>query len=201
MSHKRTEIVVATTNQGKVVEIQEILRGRQYEFVPITRFDARFSVEEDGATYAENAIKKARHASFVSWKIALADDSGLEVDALDGRPGLYSARFGGEQLPFPEKISLLLRQIDEKDQRTARFRCVIAVVSPHGRVATSEGVCEGLITPEPRGTNGFGFDPIFWVAEYQKTMGELPAEIKNVISHRARALQCLPELIEQVLTA
>ena len=202
MSHKRTEeIVVATTNRGKIVEIQKILSGSPYEFVPITQFDAHFFVEEDGMSYAENAIKKARRAALTTGKIALADDSGLEVDALGGAPGIYSARFGGEDLPFPEKIARLLREMDGQVQRTARFRCVIAVASPKGTVASSEGVCEGVIAAEPRGTNGFGFDPIFWVPAYQKTMAELWAEIKNEISHRARALRHVPALIEQVLAA
>lgn len=202
MSHNRTEeIVVATTNRGKIVEIQKILSGSPYEFVPITQFDEHFSVEEDGMSYAENAIKKARRASLTTGKIALADDSGLEVDALGGAPGIYSARFGGEDLPFSEKIARLLRQMDGQVQRTARFRCVIVVSSPKGAVVSSEGVCEGAISAEPRGTNGFGFDPIFWVPAYQKTMAELSAEIKNEISHRARALQHVPALIEQVLAA
>ena len=202
MSHKRTEeIVVATTNRGKIVEIQKILSGSPYEFVPITQFDEHFSVEEDGMSYAENAIKKARRASLTTGKIALADDSGLEVDALGGAPGIYSARFGGEDLPFPEKIARLLREMDGQVQRTARFRCVIAVAPPKGAVVSCEGVCEGAISAEPRGTNGFGFDPIFWVPAYQKTMAELSAEIKNEISHRARALQHVPALIEQVLAA
>ncbi len=202
MSHNRTEeIVVATTNRGKIVEIQKILSGSPYEFVPITQFDEHFSVEEDGMSYAENAIKKARRASLMTGKIALADDSGLEVDALGGAPGIYSARFGGEDLPFSEKIARLLRQMDGQVQRTARFRCVIVVSSPKGAVVSSEGVCEGAISAEPRGTNGFGFDPIFWVPAYQKTMAELSAEIKNEISHRARALQHVPALIEQVLAA
>lgn len=202
MSHNRTEeIVVATTNRGKIVEIQKILSGSPYEFVPITQFDEHFSVEEDGMSYAENAIKKARRASLMTGKIALADDSGLEVDALGGAPGIYSARFGGEDLPFSEKIARLLRQMDRQVQRTARFRCVIVVSSPKGAVVSSEGVCEGAISAEPRGTNGFGFDPIFWVPAYQKTMAELSAEIKNEISHRARALQHVPALIEQVLAA
>lgn len=202
MSHNRTEeIVVATTNRGKIVEIQKILSGSPYEFVPITQFDEHFSVEEDGMSYAENAIKKARRASLTTGKIALADDSGLEVDALGGAPGIYSARFGGEDLPFSEKIARLLRQMDGQVQRTARFRCVIVVSSPKGAVVSSEGVCEGAISAEPRGTNGFGFDPIFWVPAYQKTMAELSAEIKNEISHRARALQHVPALIERVLAA
>ena len=202
MSHNRTEeIVVATTNRGKIVEIQKILSGSPYEFVPITQFDEHFSVEEDGMSYAENAIKKARRASLTTGKIALADDSGLEVDALGGAPGIYSARFGGEDLPFSEKIARLLREMDGQVQRTARFRCVIVVSSPKGAVVSSEGVCEGAISAEPRGTNGFGFDPIFWVPAYQKTMAELSAEIKNEISHRARALQHVPALIEQVLAA
>jgi len=190
------EIIVATNNRGKVVEIQEILKNAPFQVIPIGQIYPTFSVEEDGMSYAENAIKKARQASRLTGKIAIADDSGLEVDALDGAPGIYSARFGGEVLPFPEKIALLLQQVGETTQRTARFRCVIAVVSPDGNVKTCEGVCEGMVAHEPRGGFGFGFDPIFWLPEYQKTMAELEPEVKNVISHRGKALRQLPGVFE-----
>jgi XTP/dITP diphosphohydrolase len=151
--------------------------------------------EEDGLTYAENAIKKARAAVLCSGKIAIADDSGLEVDALDGAPGIYSARFGGEQLSQAEKNALLLRTLDEKSERSARFRCVLALVSPDGRERIVEGVCEGEIGYEARGNYGFGFDPVFLVAGYQQTMAELPPDVKNRISHRAKALQQLLSIL------
>ena len=192
------DVIVATNNQGKIIEIQDILKHVSCRIIPIGQIEPTFSVIEDGVSYAENAIKKARHASSLTGKIAIADDSGLEVDALGGAPGMYSARFGGEELPFPEKIALLLRQLGDAEQRTARFRCVIAVVFPDGNVETCEGVCEGLIADEPSGTFGFGFDPIFWLPEYEKTMAELAPEIKNAISHRGKALRQLPKVLDAV---
>ncbi|GAK50747.1 nucleoside-triphosphatase [Candidatus Moduliflexus flocculans] len=195
------DVVVATNNQGKIAEIQAILKKEPYHIISIGQIVPEFSVVEDGMSYAENAIKKARHASFLTGKMAIADDSGLEVDALGGTPGIYSARFGGEELPFPDKIALLLRQLEGTDQRVARFRCVIAVVSPEGIVETCEGVCEGMIAYEPRGSFGFGFDPIFWLPEYQKTMAELMPDVKNAISHRGKALRQLPKVFESVSAA
>ncbi len=190
------EVIVATNNQGKIVEIQDILKNVGCRIIPIGQIEPTFSVVEDGMSYAENAIKKARHASSLTGKIAIADDSGLEVDALGGAPGIYSARFGGEELPFPEKIALLLRQLVSVEQRTARFRCVIAVVFPDGKVETCEGTCEGIIAEEPKGMFGFGFDPIFWLPEYEKTMAELAPNIKNAISHRGKALRQLPRIFD-----
>lgn len=189
------DVIVATNNQGKISEIQHILKHAACRILPISQIDPSFSVIEDGMSYAENAIKKARHASSLTGKIAIADDSGLEVDALGGAPGIYSARFGGEALPFPEKIALLLQQLQGVEQRTARFRCVIAVAFPDVTAETCEGACEGLIACEPRGTYGFGFDPIFWLPEYEKTMAELAPNIKNTISHRGKALRQLPRVL------
>ncbi len=197
----RQQIVVATNNTGKISEIQTILHDFMCQIVPIQKFQSQFFVEEDGQTYEDNAIKKARAAARVTGEIAIADDSGLEIDALGGAPGLYSARFGGENLSFPEKIALLLKQLEGVTSRTARFRCAIALVSPDGNVKTAEGVCEGLIGTEARGTHGFGFDPIFIVPHFQKTMAELDPAVKNTISHRAQALKQLPELIKSFLSA
>ncbi|MDY0093705.1 MAG: XTP/dITP diphosphatase [Candidatus Vecturithrix sp.] len=189
------DLIVATKNIGKIREIQEILNPFLWHVVPIGERVKVFEVEEDGLTYAENAIKKARAAVLCSGKIAIADDSGLEVDALDGAPGIYSARFGGEQLSQAEKNALLLRTLDEKSERSARFRCVLALVSPDGRERIVEGVCEGEIGYEARGNYGFGFDPVFLVAGYQQTMAELPPDVKNRISHRAKALQQLLSIL------
>jgi XTP/dITP diphosphohydrolase len=189
------EVVVATNNSGKILEIREILKDLPYRVLPIRDLEENFSVEEDGLTYAENAIKKARCAASCTGKLAIADDSGLEVDALGGAPGLYSARFGGQHLTQREKNALLLQKLVGSTDRAARFRCVIAVVSPRGEVETMEGICEGRIGTEERGTFGFGFDPIFIVPEYQSTMAELGPEVKNRISHRAKALLQLPETL------
>ncbi len=192
-------IVVATRNPGKILEIQELLKDLPCQICPVTDIVVDFSVEEDGLTYAENALKKAVHAVNVTGKIAIADDSGLEVDALDGRPGIYSARFGGEGLSQKEKNRLLLQKLIGVNRRSARFRCVIAVASPDGQTQTVEGICEGAIGQSGRGEFGFGFDPIFIVPEYQKSMAELEPHIKNRISHRAKALQQLPRLLNQFL--
>lgn len=193
------EIIVATKNSGKIREIQEILHTVPCQVVPIGAVVEAFDVEEDGLTYAENALKKARNAVLCSGKIAIADDSGLEVDALNGAPGIYSARFGGEQLSQSEKNALLLKKLQGETERSARFRCVIAVVAPDGREETVEGVCEGAIGYEARGEHGFGFDPVFIVSEYQQTMAELPRDLKNRISHRAKALQQVPALLSRFL--
>lgn len=189
------ELVAATNNAGKIVEIQAILKDFPYRVVPINQIVKDFEVVEDGQTYQENAIKKARIAALQTQRVAIADDSGLEVDALDGAPGVYSARFGGEQLSQAGKIALLLAKLTGKTDRAARFRCAIAVVTPAGKVKTSEGVCEGVIAMTPQGTQGFGYDPIFIVPAYQQTMAELGPEIKNQISHRAQALRQLPALV------
>jgi XTP/dITP diphosphohydrolase len=195
VQNSKRKIVVATTNPGKIVEIREVLRDTSCEIFPINEVEPAFQVEEDGQTYAENAIKKAKAAAFLTGTLAIADDSGLEVDALVGAPGIYSARFGGEHLPQSEKNKLLLQQLQGVTNRSARFRCIIAVVSPQGKVETTEGVCEGIIGTEERGTAGFGFDPLFIVPEYGKTLAELGPAIKNRISHRAKALSNLREIL------
>jgi XTP/dITP diphosphohydrolase len=193
------QIVVATGNAGKICEIEEILKDVPWKITPVTQLVTDFSVVEDGQSYTENAVKKAKEAARLTGSLVIADDSGLEVDALGGAPGIYSARFGGEQLPFSEKIALLLRKLEGVSERSARFRCVIAVVSPDGATATAEGTCEGLISTQARGQLGFGFDPVFFVPGYQKTMAELEPAVKNTISHRAKALSHLPALLQPFL--
>jgi XTP/dITP diphosphohydrolase len=146
--------------------------------------------------------KKAVAAARAANVIAIADDSGLEIDALDGVPGIYSARFGGEHLSQSQKNTLILRQLHGIRERSARFRCIIAVAAPDGTTRTAEGVCEGVIGTEPRGQFGFGYDPLFFLPKYGKTMAELEPALKNTISHRARALtrlnKILPEFLCQV---
>jgi XTP/dITP diphosphohydrolase len=192
------KIVIATRNAGKIVEIRTILQTISWEVIPIAEIVPDFSVVEDGHTYAENAIKKARAAAQLTHTAALADDSGLEVDALDGAPGVFSARFGGNGLSQAEKNALLLRKLQHTDLRSARFRCVIAVVLPDGTAHTTEGVCEGHIGHEPKGSNGFGYDPVFVLPEYDRTMAELEPAVKNRISHRAKALANLPTVLSQI---
>lgn len=191
-------VVVATQNAGKIREIRKILQPCQWELVSITEFAPEFHVTEDGTTYAENAIKKARAAAACTGLVAIADDSGLEVDALEGAPGLYSARFGGPHLTQGQKNRLLLQQLDGKNNRSARFRCVMAVVASDTRCETAEGICEGVIATEERGTAGFGFDPIFVVPEYSQTMAELGPVIKNIISHRAKAVRKMKTILQRL---
>jgi XTP/dITP diphosphohydrolase len=190
-------LVLATRNQGKLREIRALLAG-----LPVELRDAGDmpEVEETGATFAENAARKARAAAaqFDAW--ALADDSGLEVDALDGGPGIYSARYGGLATDAARNALLLegLRDVSD-ERRAARFRAAVAVAAPDGRVWIREGACEGVITRAPRGAGGFGYDPLFFLPEFGKTMAELPPEVKNRISHRARALAGARRLLEELL--
>ena len=187
-------LLIASTNRGKVREYAEILNGLNCELVGLGDVEVTIDVEETGSTYAENAELKARAYSTASGLLTLADDSGIEVDALNGRPGLHSARYAPDS---PARIRKLLQEMVgvPDDRRTARFQCAIALAWPDGRVQTVSGACEGRIAHEPRGTNGFGFDPIFLVEAGAKTMAELPDEVKNTISHRARAAQKAREIL------
>ncbi len=193
------KLVLASKNKGKLRELQELLRGTGWETVSLAMFPAMPPVVEDGATFAENAVKKAQATSAFTGEWALADDSGLEVDALNGAPGVYSARFAGEHGDDAANNRRLLRELAGVPfaERTARFRCVMALASPMGRVWTTEGTCEGRIGFEPRGENGFGYDPLFVLASGQ-TMAELPETEKNRISHRARAMAAMGRLLKEL---
>lgn len=183
-------VVLATRNRGKVRELEALLEGLavwvrtldDYPHVPV--------LPEDGGTFEENAIGKAVSVARLTGEIALADDSGLEVDALGGAPGVASATFLGPAATDDDRNRWVLSRLRGLDAglRTARYRAVIAVALPDGSVRTFEGTCEGRITEQPRGHHGFGYDPIFFVPAYGRTMAELPPEIKNRISHRALAL-------------
>ena len=196
------KIVLATGNVGKLKELQSILAAPGIEFV--TQKSLGISdVEETGLTFIENAILKARHASAASGLPAIADDSGLEVDALNGEPGIYSARFAGKSATDPDNNSKLLKALLDvpQEQRSARFQCVIVFLS-HPFDATPvvcQGTWEGRILFEPSGTNGFGYDPLFYVPEKGCASADLQAEIKNSISHRSQALQKLLGCWESVL--
>ncbi|MDO8683209.1 MAG: XTP/dITP diphosphatase [Armatimonadota bacterium] len=184
-------LVIATTNPGKVKEISRLLAGLSLNILSLADFPAIPQVEETGSTFTENAIIKARHAAKYTGEMSLADDSGLEVDALDGKPGIQSSRFAGPGATDAQRNKLLLSLLKDTpdEKRTARFHCVVAIASPSGETQIFDGVCEGLITREPRGAHGFGYDPVFFVPEYGKTMAELPPEVKNEISHRAKAVK------------
>ena len=182
-------IVLATRNPGKITEIEALLPG--VRCAPAASFPGCPEPEESGRTFEENALIKARAVSRYTGRTALADDSGLEVDALDGAPGVRSARYAGDHASDGENLRRLLDALDGVDEagRAARFRCVVAVVAPDGGAWTAEGVCEGGILREPRGESGFGYDPVFVPAGYDKTFAELDAGVKNRISHRAMALR------------
>ena len=189
-------IVLATRNRGKIAEITALLPGVRFE--PAASFPGCPEPEESGRTFEENALIKARAVARYTERTALADDSGLEVDALDGAPGVRSARYAGTDATDWDNIFRLLDALDgiSDADRTARFRCVMAVFAPDGRTWTEEGVCEGRILREPRGASGFGYDPLFVPAGYENTFGELDAAIKNRISHRAQALRRIANVLK-----
>lgn len=193
------KLVLATHNLGKVQELRELLSNTNFEVLSLAQYPNMTEVIEDGKTFRENAIKKAREVCSVLGEIALADDSGLEVDYLNGAPGVYSARFAGEGHNDTANNQKLLQLLDNvpNEQRTARFRCVVAVATPGGLVETFDGVCEGIIVTKERGGNGFGYDPLFEVPEYNKTFAELDEQVKNAISHRGRALQKAKGVLER----
>jgi XTP/dITP diphosphohydrolase len=205
----RATLVVATTNRGKLAEINDLVRHLPLEIVGVSAvLPTPPRVVEDGTTFAENALKKAHAVASATGMLTLADDSGLEVDALGGRPGVRSARFAHDGATDAENNAALLAALDavvpraNAVPRSARFRCVLALAdprSPEPQAHTVEGVCEGTIVRTPHGTGGFGYDPIFLVAESDQTMAELPLEEKNRISHRARAWASLLPLLEKVL--
>ena len=184
-------LLLGTRNPGKVKEIRTILEGLGWSFSSLQEFASVGSAAEDGVTYAENAIAKARFYAAATGMLALADDSGLEVAALGGAPGVYSARYAGEGASDADRRQLLLAELAKVDSgdRRARFVAAVAIAQPDGEVLNlSEGICEGTITFEPRGTSGFGYDPLFVPDGYDETFAELSDEVKNRISHRARAL-------------
>ncbi len=194
------KLLVATGNQGKLKEIQSLLEGSPIEIVGLDQLVDPPEVVEDGATFAANARKKAQEMAEFSGCLTLADDSGLVVDALNGDPGVYSARYAGEQgddIANNDKLLTVMEGVaDEK--RQAAFHCVMALAWPDGRCETYDGQVSGLIMHGLRGDGGFGYDPLFIVPEYGKTMAELPLEIKNRISHRGTALRKVIPLLQEL---
>ncbi|HWP90589.1 MAG TPA: XTP/dITP diphosphatase [Thermodesulfobacteriota bacterium] len=185
------EIVLATKNRGKIKEFSDLLSPVFGRIISLREFNNIPEIVEDGETFSENALKKARVISKLTQKITLADDSGLEVDALGGRPGVFSSRYAGENAGDEENINKLLRELKGEANRNARFVCCLALVFPDGREITVEGRCEGVIVEDPRGEGGFGYDPVFYLPELNKTMAELTLEEKNLVSHRSRAVNAL----------
>ncbi|GAB4537008.1 MAG: XTP/dITP diphosphatase [Anaerolineae bacterium] len=198
-------LLIATNNPGKLEEYRCLLSDLHISITSLRDEGIDFEPEETGATFEENATLKAIAFARQSGLPVLADDSGLEIDALDGAPGVHSARYGDTQRGEDvQRYELVLRQLEGVpwDKRTARFRCVIAVATKNGQISTAEGVIEGFIAFEPQGEHGFGYDPIFFIPEYGCTMAQLPSETKNRISHRAKAAQAaLPILRRLVVSA
>jgi XTP/dITP diphosphohydrolase len=191
--------VLATRNQGKVREFNKLFSILGWECVSLAEFADAPEVVEDGDTFEANAVKKAAAISRYLNMPAVGDDSGLEVDALGGRPGVYSARYAGEHATDEENWRKLLEEMSgvPDEQRTARFRCTLALVEPGSAPLIATGTCEGRIAHAPSGNNGFGYDPVFYLPERNKTMAELTAEEKNQISHRAEAMRNLLKLIQE----
>ncbi len=172
-------------------EYYSLLAGISCQLVSLAQVGISTQIEETGTTFEQNAILKANGYQSISGLMSLADDSGLEVDALGGQPGVLSARYAGEDASDTERLDYLLSKLKDVpwEKRTARFRCVIAIALPDGKIELCDGACEGLITFEPKGTSGFGYDPVFYVPNFDKTMAELTSEEKNSISHRGQAAQ------------
>lgn len=201
---QRKKIIVATGNEGKMDEIRQILGNENIEFASLKDENLQdVEIVEDGSTFEDNAIIKARKISDITGQMVLADDSGLEVDYLDKAPGIYSARYMGEDTPYEVKNNHIIELLEgvPEEKRTARFVCAMACAFPDGRNLTTRGVIEGRIGHEERGDNGFGYDPIFYVPEFGCTTAELTSEEKNKVSHRGRALTAMYRelVLEKVL--
>lgn len=194
-----TKLLVATHNQGKVVELQNMLAEAGIQCISLRDLGVSYDVEETGTTFAENAVLKATEYANYTGMLTLADDSGLEVDALDGAPGVYTARYGGKEISQPERNQLLLDNLVTipTAARTARFRCVVALTAANGElIATADGTLEGAIALEPAGDGGFGYDPVFLLPERGITLAQLTKDDKSLISHRGRAFRQIVPLIE-----
>lgn len=194
------KLLIATNNQGKLKEIKEVFKNLKAELVSLNEAISDFEVEETGKTFKENAVLKAKEYAKKSGLITIADDSGLEIDALNGKPGVYSARFL-EGKPQKEKNQTILEMMRDtpEEEREARFKAVVAVATPDGRAETAEGILEGKIAREARGENGFGYDPIFIPEGLSKTNAELKTEEKNKISHRGRAFRKAIKILRNLI--
>ncbi len=197
----RLRLLIATHNRGKLREYRQLLADLPVEVADLDQIGIIEEVPETGSTFTENAVQKALAYARLSGLWTWADDSGLEVDALGGEPGVHSARFAGPNAADEDRYRLLLQRMAHvpPGRRTARFRCVIAIATPEGRVEVAEGHCEGEIALAPRGEHGFGYDPVFYLPDRQLTMAELPPEEKNRISHRARAARAARWILERML--
>jgi XTP/dITP diphosphohydrolase len=196
------ELIVASRNKGKVREIKELLANLPFKVTSLLEYPQIPEIIEDGKTYRANALKKAREVARATGKMAMADDSGIEVRALGGAPGIYSSRFAGQgasEKARNKKLFAMLKGVP-MPKRQARYRCVIALVDAKGReLGVVQGTCSGYVTTRDIGKNGFGFDPLFFLKRYNKTFGQLPPSLKAKISHRARALKKFRLLLRQVI--
>ena len=195
------QFLVATHNQGKVREFATMLADLNLTWLGLADVGITLDVAETGRSFYENAVLKARGYAAESGLVTLADDSGLEVDGLNGRPGIHTGRYGGEGLTHAQRYQKLLSELLGVPwaERTARFRCVIVVARPDGALlGSTEGVCEGYIAEAPAGSGGFGYDPVFYLPQQQKTMAQLEPSLKNQISHRGQALQKIEPLLRQL---
>jgi len=195
----KKRIIVATKNRGKLEEIAQLLSGLPYEVVSMTDAGVTGDITEDGSTFEENALIKARTVWNATGDTVMADDSGLEVDYLGGAPGIYSARYAGQSATDEDKFCKLLKELSgvPEDQRNARFVCAIALILPDGREVTVRGTCEGYIAEEPAGAGGFGYDPVFYVPEFGMTFAQMGEELKNSISHRGNALRKVLDILTE----
>ncbi|HHW31676.1 MAG TPA: XTP/dITP diphosphatase [Clostridiaceae bacterium] len=192
------KFIVASKNKGKLIEIQKLLEGLPYKVISMEEAGFSGDIEETGKTFEENAFIKARAVFNVTGGMVMADDSGLEVDYLNGLPGIYSSRYAGEGASDQDRNEKLLRELRDVpfEKRTARFVCAIALILPDGKHISINGSCEGYIGFEPVGDNGFGYDPLFFIPEYNATMAQLSLHEKNKISHRGKALRLLVDKLK-----
>lgn len=194
------KILFATSNEGKMDEIRMIMRDmKDYEIISLKDADIKIDIDENGSTFEENALIKAKALRPYTDGIILADDSGLEVDYLNKEPGIYSARYMGEDTPYEIKNRSIIERLKgvETEKRSARFVCAIAACFPDGHTEVTRGTIEGIIAEEPAGCGGFGYDPIVYVPELHKTTAEISAEEKNQISHRGKALSAMKEILKK----
>ena len=193
------ELVIATTNEGKLEEFKELMKEMEVELKSLKEWPDTPAPEESGKTFAANARQKAIYYAKATGMICIADDSGLEVQTLKGEPGVRSARYAGEEADAEANNKLLLQTMKFHMKRTCRFRCALAVASPAGKIlAETEGVCEGMLLHDKLGSEGFGYDPLFWSTELHKGLGEATMEEKNQVSHRAKAIKKLCAMWEKI---
>ena len=191
-------IIFATTNENKVREVNMMMEDFDVDLCTMKQAGVDVDIVEDGVTFEENAIIKAKTIMEITGEIAIADDSGLEVDYLDGAPGIYSARFLGEDTSYDIKNQYIIDKLKDAkgSERSARFVCAMAVAFPNGEILTCKGTIEGVIAYEQKGKNGFGYDPIVYVPEFEMTTGEMSPQLKNSISHRGKALEQMKEILK-----